>query len=541
MCPSNEEEPRAAPLTDRAPHIAALHLPLDKLPDPLPIPVIERPFDVVIRPPGSKSITNRALLLAALADGTSELRGPLIDADDSQVMLRAIQQLGAMVDIQRAPNASSGSSVSVPALDIVRITGVNGRWKIPSGETITLNLNNAGTATRFLTAAAILAPADSGGIIIDGDARMRERPIGELVDALNHLHDPEPVVEYLGRGGYLPIHVHAERIEWRAPSHISFGRTLSSQFISAMLQVGAFLPGGLKVTLPASDVTSQTYVDMTIGLMARLGMRCIRNNPEDHALVEQVRDRVSLHGSGRDRNPYQTVSIDPQCGQEHDQPRLPAFTLDIEPDASGATYFEAAATLFSNAKVTIQGLDLGPKGSLQGDTHFVAVLTAAGARVERLSKALRVSGPSAIKPIDFDLSDMPDTAMTAAVLACFASPTPENPDATSTLRGLRTLRVKETDRLAALQTELSKLGAKIEIFQDHNDEGLRITPPPPSPTSSLRHSVTPPLFFDTYNDHRMAMALALIGLRRPNVFIRNPACVAKTYPTFWQDFARLYQ
>lgn len=135
------------------------------------------------------------------------------------------------------------------------------------------------------------------------------------------------------------------------------------------------------------------------------------------------------------------------------------------------------------------------------------------------------------------LAEMPDTAMTAAAIACFASPTPDNPTATTTLRGLRTLRVKETDRLAALQTELSKLGATVEIFQDGDDEGLKITPPPPSALGPAPS----PLFFDTYNDHRMAMALALIGLRRPNVFIRNPACVAKTYPTFWQDLARLYE
>ena len=197
--------------------------------------------------------------------------------------------------------------------------------------------------------------------------------------------------------------------------------------------------------------------------------------------------------------------------------------------------------MIPSCRATIDGLDLGPRGSLQGDTRFVSVLTEFGARVERLAKALRTTGGSSIQPIDASLADMPDTAMTAAALACFASPTSANPTATSTLRGLRTLRVKETDRLEALRVELSKIGANVEIFQDGDDEGLRITPPQDALHWSAQSSrPVPPVHFDTYNDHRMAMALALVGLRRPNVYIRNPACVAKTYPTYWRDFAKLY-
>ena len=163
-----------------------------------------------------------------------------------------------------------------------------------------------------------------------------------------------------------------------------------------------------------------------------------------------------------------------------------------------------------------------------------------------------VTGGSSIHPVDVSLSDMPDTAMTAAVLACFASPTADNPTATSTLRGLRTLRIKETDRLEALRVELTKFGARIEIFRDGDDEGLRITPPahalagkPPVPPGGCEGLDAPnehevPIYFDTYHDHRMAMSLALIGLRRPSVYIRDPKCVAKTYPTFWRDLAKLY-
>ncbi len=506
--------------TDRAAQIAALSLPLDQVPDPLPIPTIERPFHVTIRPPGSKSITNRALLLAALADGTSELRGPLIDADDAQVMLRAIQQLGAKVEVVRASssNTQDGSGDSpasgVANLDIVRITGVGGRWKIPAGQTVTLNLNNAGTATRFLTAAAILAPPDSNGIIIDGDARMRQRPISELADALKQLGIR---IEYLRSTGCPPLQI-VPPIDHRSLNDlISFGRTASSQFISAMLMVCPFLSRdvGIVCTEPP---TSEPYVRMTREVMEAVGI------PFLHSTLQSKSDLPGM----RARLPGQ---------------RLPAFTYNIEPDASGATYFLASAALIPHARCTIDGLPwIGEPGtSLQGDAWFGGVIAAMGADERADEHSTEASGKATLAGIDYSLADMPDTAMTAAVLACFASPTTDSPAATSMLRGLRTLRVKETDRLAALQTELNKFGATVEIFEEtlggQLDEGLRITPPSlPIPPSPL-----PPIFFDTYHDHRMAMSLALIGLRRPNVFIRDPKCVAKTYPTFWKDLAKLYQ
>lgn len=494
-------------MPDRAAQIAALSLPLDQLPDPLPIPTIERPFDVVIRPPGSKSITNRALLLAALADGTSELRGALIDADDAQVMLRAIQQLGAQIEIAR--------SASGP--DIVRITGVNGRWKIPAGRTVTLNLNNAGTATRFLTAAAILAPADSGGIIIDGDARMRERPIGELVGILRQMG---VWIEHLQKEGFPPLRVHPHGDLNSLAHDVMVGTTASSQFISALMLVGTVLPLGIHVHF-AGHVTSRAYVEMTGWIIHNL-----HAGPgtafDDYGDEVQITPARTSPGGGLPAT-------------------LPPFTLSVEPDASSASYFVAAAALFRESRVVIQGLracTTGPR--LQGDSMFLNVVEKMGAAGRSSDADMEATGRETLLPTVAHLGDMPDTAMTAAVLACFTSPTPGNPTATSILRGLRTLRVKETDRLEALRAELTKLGASIEIFRDGDDEGLRVSPPAHAPEGKPPVPLDSPVYFDTYHDHRMAMSLALIGLRRPNVFIRDPKCVAKTYPTFWRDLAKLY-
>jgi 3-phosphoshikimate 1-carboxyvinyltransferase len=514
-------------MPDRAAQIAALSLPLDQLPDPLPIPTIERPFNVTIRPPGSKSITNRALLLAALADGTSELRGPLIDADDAQVMLRAIQQLGAKAEIIRAGTDTQGGTDGSPAsgaanLDIVRITGVNGRWKIPAGHTVTLNLNNAGTATRFLTAAAILAPADSGGIIIDGDARMRQRPIGELVAALHQLGVS---VDFLGQAGFPPLRIQPPVSPQSLSGSVSLDRTASSQFISALMMVAPFLPRGLSIRF--RDPPSWPYIKMTQAMLEIFGANT--NDDHGHAMTVWSGSRHTTEPSG--------------------QTGLRAFSTDIEPDASGATYFAAAALLAPHGRVFLKGAMAVDDGGLQGDSRFFDVVSAFGGELDEIDAGVSVLTPGyfsttgnspALHPIEFDFDPIPDTAMTAAVLACFATPTSGHPDATSTLHGLRTLRVKETDRLAALQCELTKLGARVELVSRQSpsgpDEALRITTPP----LTTLHSPLPPLFFDTYHDHRMAMSLALIGLRRPNVFIRDPKCVAKTYPTFWQDLAKLY-
>lgn len=468
------------------------------LPDPMPIVPLTRGFDLYLRPPGSKSLTNRALLLAALADGVSTLRAPLTDADDAQVMLRALRQLGAEIE------ASTDSS----GLSILRIRGVAGQWRIPTGQSVTLNLNNAGTATRFLAAAAALAPASSDGIIIDGDARMRQRPIAELAAALMQIGIR---VEYLGTSGFPPLKVWP-LADNSSPSTVSFAATASSQFISAVMLMAPSLLRGLDIRL-TSPPTSKPYIDMTEQLLRSLAAAFDPAFP-------------GFAGSSPSQNWHLRIK----------HQLIKAFDLTIEPDYSGASYFWAAAALWPGATIRIPAPQHGP--SLQGDAAFASMLGTTGAATASTHEGcFVVQGKHRIAPLtDVSLADMPDTAMTAAVLACFASPTSDNPHASSTLRGLRTLRVKETDRLAALQTELRKLGAQVDILPDVHlgrpDEALRITPP-------TRMDMTSRIDFDTYHDHRMAMALALVGLRRPNTWIRNPRCVEKTYPSYWHDFARL--
>lgn len=488
-CPSPASSRTLGPVTQPA-------WPSDPnaLPDPLAVPIIARPFDLAIRPPGSKSITNRAILLAALAQGQSTLRGALTDADDAQVMLAAVRRLGAVVE-------QSGHDLA--------ITGVAGRWRVAPGEKVRIDLHNAGTATRFLAAAALLAPSGTS-ITIDGDARMRQRPIRELVDAM---HAIDAQANYTAQPGFPPVEVPGGTLDRAGAAQVQFGVTSSSQFISALLLIAPFLTHGLSIRLPIAP-TSAPYIDMTLRVMRHTGCTAIE-------------DRTEPGG-------HRTLRIAPAP--------LSGFAMTIEPDASGATYFQAAAALVPGARITIPGLDLHPSTPpMQGDTRFVGVLSAAGAGVQRLNNALCITGRDHVLPFDVDLADMPDTAMTAAVLACFAHPTPANPHARSILHGLRTLRVKETDRLVALQTELSRIGARVEIiaesWRSQPDEALVIHAPP---AASLARPDAPPVFFDTYHDHRMAMSLALVGLRRPNVLIRDPKCVAKTYPTFWEDLSKLY-
>ena len=445
--------------------------PLADLPDPLPLP---RPGDtdvrtLSVRPPGSKSLTNRALLLAALADGTCTLRGALTDADDAQRMLGALEQLGVRTELHD---------------DRVVVHGVNGRFNTNANEP-TLFLNNAGTATRFLTGAAILA---NGPVVIDGNERMRQRPIGELVALLRTLGAR---VDELGEPGFVPVRVHP--IE-QASNRLEVSTTLSSQYVSALLHVAPWLENGLEIVY-TDPATSPSYVRMTAGLLARLGAH------------------VEVAGPGR------LMSVRVGHGP------LGAFELDVEPDASGATYLWGAAALVEG--LTVETPLLGTE-SLQGDADFPSVIERMGARVERSATSTRVTSTATLRGIEADLSDMPDAAMTlGALAACAEGPT--------TIRGLRTLRVKETDRIEAMRTELSKVGAHVRVFEHTGhlgepDEGVTIIP------GDLG---TDPVAFDTYDDHRMAMSSALLALRRPNVLINDPGCVNKTYATFWADFARI--
>ena len=457
-----------------------LTAPLERLPDPLPIPTTDgaaAPVPVTIRPPGSKSLTNRSLLLAALARGQSRLTGALTDADDARRMLEALSLLGAQIT-QTDPNT-------------LTIRGVGGRWPVPR-KGVGLNLQNAGTATRFLAATSALA---SGPVTIDGNARMRERPIGELAVVMPSLGVR---VEYLGAHGYPPLTLTPQR---RTPSNVSIEllTTKSSQFISALLMLGPWLDGGITLRL-RGEVTSPPYITMTLRLLDRLGA--------------QVRSSENLR----------VLRVGPHAKTN---PGLAAFEYAIEPDASGATYFWAAGAILPGASVGIAGLT--PE-SLQGDARFPELLARMGARVETGPAGVTtVHAPRTLLRTDADMTDTPDAAMTIAAVCAFAP-------GRSVLRGLRTLRVKETDRIAALQNELRKVGVRVEHDVSEDPDALSITPP----DSGIDCSPSAPrVEFDTYDDHRMAMSLALIGLRRPNCFIRDPACVRKTYPGFWADLARL--
>jgi len=460
--------------------IEAMRRPLHELPSVLSLPALEGAgFDAEVRPPGSKSLTNRAMLLAALARGRSTVRGGLRDGDDAVQMLAALRTLGATITERD---------------DAVEVDGVDGRWRVPDGG-VTLGLNNAGTATRFLAGATLLAPAP---VTIDGNARMRQRPIGELGDILERLGC---TVEYLGEPGCPPLRITPPLENARSASAVEVGATKSGQFLSALLLAGPWLPGGITLRLTAG-ATSASYVSMTLGLLTRLGAE-VRTSDDLRVL------RVGPPDGGRG---------------------LAAFDHEIEPDASGATYFWAAAAIVPGGRCRVPGLD---EASLQGDAAFPETLARMGVRVVRHGApdaSIGTVGPRALRPILADMSDMPDAAMTLAAVAAFAG-------GTSILRGLGTLRVKESDRIDAMRTELAKIGVEVRSPVAGDPDAMTITPP----TGGLDLSdAAPPVVFDTYDDHRIAMSLAIVSLRRPNVSVRDPACVGKTYPGFWRDLASLH-
>lgn len=479
------------------------NLTLPNLPEHLPLPRWSRapgqaPLDITLRPPGSKSITNRALLLAALAPGTSTLNHPLTDADDARRMLDAITRLGATVDAT-TPNQ-------------LKIAGVGGRWRVDPKHS-TLDLNNAGTATRFLAASALLADAP---LTITGNARMQQRPIAQLATLLEQLGC---TITYLGTPGCPPLSISPPTIRDREgavphdnrapttapswtrpvadpPSTLTIAPTQSSQFVSALMLAAPFLEGGLTLRFP-DGLTSASYVEMTLALLDHLGV------------------------STRAAQDLSVIQI---------KPGLNPFTLDIEPDASGATYWWAAGALLPEATIRVEGFDLKTK-SLQGDARFPALLEQMGCTLRSHGNTLAVKGTPDLKPIMCDMRDMPDAVMSLAAVAALAP-------GTTIIKGIRTLRVKECDRVAALQAELSKLGVTVTDMINHDDDVLSITPP--SAGIDTTDSALP-VAFDTYDDHRMAMSLSLLALRRPNITINDPRCVAKTYPNYFEHFAKLWQ
>ena len=419
-------------------------------------------FQATIAPPGSKSLTNRALVLAALARSSSTLSNLLI-ADDTKVMLDALQSLGfdLVVDTTARTVRLNGSAGKIPAAAAELFCG------------------NSGTTIRFLAA---LCSLGRGIYTLDGIARMRQRPIRELVELLRSLGVK---VDYAALDGFPPIRIESTGL---AGGPFDYGAAASSQFLSAVLMVSPYAEAEAVCTFTGPQ-TSWPYVTMTTRLMDLFGI-----TPE--------------------------LRRDPNTGEPHQMfvPQGEYIGRDyaIEPDASNAAYFLAAAAVSPGSVVTIPGLGTH---SLQGDVGVVEVLKKMGARVTLSRDSVTVEGTETFVGVDVDLLGMPDQAQTLGVAALFAR-------GTTTLRGLHTLKLKETDRLAALSTELQKFGATVETIEDHT---LRITPP----------AELSPARVDTYDDHRMAMSFAVAGTRVPGVVIVDPQCVNKTYPSFFNDLESL--
>ena len=422
------------------------------------------PIDSVagtVRLPGSKSISNRVLLLAALSEGDTLVR-EVLDADDTSHMLAALTTLGV-------------SCVPVRGRDF-RVTGVGGAFPVKSAE---LFLGNAGTAVRPLTAALALS---GGHYRVSGVPRMHERPIRDLVDALRGLGAD---IRYLAADGCPPLEIRPGRLARDVAARVR--GDVSSQYVTALL-MALPLAGGGAIAIEG-DLVSKPYVEMTLNLMARFGVAATRTGNWSGLTVP----------AARYRSPGEIV---------------------VEGDASSASYFLAAGAI-SGAKrgdvVRVEGIG---RASIQGDVRFTEVLERVGATARVGDTWIEATAPAGTKltAIDADLNHIPDAAMTAAVLALFA-------EGTTTLRNIGNWRVKETDRLAAMATELRKLGATVDEGRDR----LRITPP--------AHLV--PATIDTYDDHRMAMCFSLVALGGVPVRINDPACVRKTFPEYFDELLRL--
>jgi 3-phosphoshikimate 1-carboxyvinyltransferase len=425
-------------------------------PDKLAIEPLRRPVDASVRVPGSKSITNRALVLAALAADSGfdcQLRG-VLHGEDTEVMVGALRKLGFTIE-----DDWPGETLRVS----------NQRDGVIPAASADLFVANSGTTMRFLTAVVCLG---RGRYRLDGVPRMRERPIADLLDALRQLGVnarsengdgcPPVVVESSGLPG----------------GSVRIKGDLSSQFLSGLLMAAPFADAEVRIEVEG-ELVSEPYVAMTVAMLRQWSLA-----------VEADGTRFRVPG----------------------RQRTGVSAYFVEPDASAAGYFWAAAAV-TGGRVRVEGLTAH---SLQGDVRFVDVLEAMGCDVTRGDSGVTVRG-GPLRGVDVDMNDISDTVMTLGAVACFA-------EGTTTIRNVAHARHKETDRLAALAAELRRVGAGVEESAD----GLTITPRP------LRGAEV-----ETYNDHRMAMSMALVGLRVPGVVLKNPGCVAKTYPGFFTDLDRL--
>ena len=414
---------------------------------PLQIIPINYPLNATVRVPGSKSLTNRALMISALANGTTRLTNALF-SDDSHYFVKALQTLGFDVQLDQANQE-------------MIVTGLGG--KIPA-QKAELFIGNAGTAARFLSAFLTLG---NGEYVLDGEPRMRERPIGDLIDALHQLG-----VEMKATNNCPPVEIFAKGL---MGGKTKIAGNISSQFLSALLMVAPYARSLIEIEL-TTELNSRPYVDMTIAIMRDFGVEI-------------------------ERYEYSQFTIHPAS-------YFPLSSYPIEPDASAAAYFFAAPAICGGT-VCVENIS---RKSLQGDIHFLEVLSQMGCTVTETDVGLQVTGTTDLRGIDVDMRDIPDTAQTLAAIAPFAaSPT--------RIRGIASARLKETDRVHATCTELAKLGVRVEEHED----GMTI-----HPVEKMR-----PAVIQTYNDHRMAMAFSLIGLRYDGVTIENPACVSKTFPGYF--------
>ena len=409
-------------------------------------------MDARVRPPGSRSGTNRALLAAGLADGTSELRGVAV-SDDIEAMRDGLRTLGVEIE---EPGATW------------RVHGRGGRLAAP---TATVDVRASGTTARFLTAAAALA---EGPVLLDGTERMRERPIDDLADALRTLGAD---VEVLGRGGCPPVRVAGGGLPG-GTTRVDARR--SSQFVSGLLLAAPCAAADVRLELEDGVCVSRPFVDMTLRTLDAFGADARWDG--DAALVVKG-------GTG-----YR------------------AAAHDIEADAQSAVYAFGAAAI-AGGRVVVDGL---PAHSAQADLGLLEALASMGCRVARGPDAVTLEAPPVLRGIQVDANRWPDAALALAVVALFAEGETE-------IRGLGHLRFKESDRLHVLAREITRLGGDARAENDT----LRIRPRPLTGAA-----------IETYDDHRVAMSFALAGLRVPGVSIRDPGCVAKTWPRFFEEFAR---
>jgi 3-phosphoshikimate 1-carboxyvinyltransferase len=423
----------------------------------LAIKPIPHPLNATVRVPGSKSLTNRALLIASLANGTTRLTNALF-SDDSRYFAKALQTLGFDVQLDEANRAMT-------------VTGLGG--KIPANK-VELFIGNAGTAARFLSAFLTLG---NGEYILDGESRMRERPVGDLVDSLTQLGANISPLALGERDGVREICPPVKITAAGLPG----GRTtvagdISSQFLSALLMIAPYAQSPIEITV-STELNSKPYVDMTIAIMKDFGVEIERDN-------------------------YKLFSVHPNSYSP-----LPNYS--IESDASAASYFFAAPAICGGT-VRVENIS---RNSKQGDVAFLDVLKQMGCQVTEGDNFIEVAGAESLNGIDVDMRDIPDTAQTLAAVAPFAS-------SPTRIRGIASARVKETDRVHATCTELARLGVSVEEHED----GMTIYPV----------EKTRPASIQTYNDHRMAMAFSLIGLRFDGVAIENPSCVSKTFPNYFE-------